>query len=230
MSTPSPATTKWVPLWSLGVAASGIGAIPGEVKLWPGSAVPDVAKWGLWVWADGTAYSATTYPLASANIATAWKTAQGKPDPGAGMFRVPDLRGVVPAGMDAMPGGTDAGRIARTTNQGAVTGEELHALVTAELAAHSHGVNDAGHTHGVNDPGHTHAFNTWTASGSAAYPRVQSTDQNTYRGDVGVSSSGTGISIASAGTGITTANSGSGTAHENLQPTVWVPYIVKLDD
>jgi len=225
-------------LWSLGVAASGIGAIPGEVKLWPGSAVPDVAKWGLWVWADGTAYSATTYPLASANIATAWKTAQGKPDPGAGMFRVPDLRGLVPAGMDAMPGGTagDSGRIARTTTQGAIAGEELHTLTVAELAAHGHGVNNASHSHGVNDGGHSHSVQpvVYATGGAVGGTKIAWTDQ--ANGPIGIdtpitsSVSGTGISIAAGGAGISIANSGSGTAHENLQPTVWVPYIVKLDD
>jgi microcystin-dependent protein len=38
---------------------------------------------------------------------------------------------------------------------------------------------------------------------------------------------GTGISVNAGSLG--TGNSGSGTAHENVPPTVFVPYIVKLD-
>src|SRR5215471_4764155 len=71
-------------------------AIPGETKMWPGGALPDRTTYGHWVWADGTDYDATVYPKAAANIASAWLTSFGKPNPGGGRFRVPDLRGVVP--------------------------------------------------------------------------------------------------------------------------------------
>jgi len=64
-----------------GVPTPVVAGIPGEVKLWPGSALPD-AKYGKWVWADGTVYVTSTYPQAAAAIATAWRTANGAADPG----------------------------------------------------------------------------------------------------------------------------------------------------
>src|SRR5262249_42703483 len=63
------------------------GAIPGEIRAWPGAAVPALATYGHWVWADGAAYASATYPLASGNIDPAWKTVGGAGGPGLGQFR-----------------------------------------------------------------------------------------------------------------------------------------------
>jgi microcystin-dependent protein len=38
------------------------------------------------------------------------------------------------------------------------------------------------------------------------------------------------VSVAKAFTGVTVDVAGGGGAHENMPPTVFVPYIVKLDD
>src|SRR4051794_17407458 len=78
------------------------GAIPGEVKLWPGGLVPTRATYGHWVYADGAIFDSATYPLAAGSIDVAWRTAHGQADPGVGKFRVPDLRGLSPVGLDAM--------------------------------------------------------------------------------------------------------------------------------
>ena len=204
------------------------GAIPGEVKLWPGGALPAQATYGHWVWADGVAYSATTYPLSAANIAAAWKTFGGAADPGAGMFRVPDLRGMSPAGLDQMPGGARANR---TTRAVAIvlagrTGEEYHTIALAEVPAHTHAITDPTHYHGISDSGHVHGGGA--QPGSPAYAGGA---QNASPGQQNAALNGTGIGIASAYAGINgTQYSGSGGAHENVPPTVYVPYIVKLDD
>jgi len=140
---------------------AGISSIPGEVKLWPGKTLPDPVKYGKWVWADGAAYDSATYPEASANIATEWKTAYGAADPGAGKFRVPDLRGVSPHGLDAMPGGSRANRTTRSSaaTMAAYTGEEYHTLSIAELASHNHGAAT-----GTESADHTHTVSTGGAS------------------------------------------------------------------
>jgi microcystin-dependent protein len=173
------------------------GAIPGEVRMWSGSAVPVAGTYGHWVWADGAIYVTATYPLASGNIAAAWKTHNGKPDPGAGNFRVPDLRGSAPIGLDTMPGGTAAGRIVRAAGAtlAGVSGEELHTLLLAEIPAHTHPIDGNGSV---------------TAGGST----LRSTDAS-------------GSGFPNAGTAKT---AGGGGTHENLPPTTFVPYIVKLDD
>jgi microcystin-dependent protein len=191
------------------------GSIPGEVKLWPGGVLPELATYGRWAWADGAAYLTATYPLASGHIDPAWRTFAGAADPGAGNFRVPDLRGVSPSGLDQMPGGARANR---TTRAVAIvlagrTGEETHVITLPEMAPHAHGVNDPGHTHNLvvqqialNQGSTTYTF----------FPRDQPTPQ--------------GGLIYPNGTGITIQNAGGGGAHENMPPTVFVPYIVKLDD
>jgi microcystin-dependent protein len=179
-SIPDPATTAWVPLWDTGAAgAAAFGSIPGEIKMWSGTVLPDPTKYGKWVWADGAVYDTVTYPEASANIAAAWKTAHGAADPGAGKFRAPDMRGVNAMGMDAMPGGTRANRTSRAV---AIIG-----------VPDTYGLNVT--TGGINT-NHTHAFTTGGASTNHTH-------------------------------GITAE--GGGGAHENLPPTIFVPYIVRLD-
>jgi microcystin-dependent protein len=187
------------------------GLIPGEVRMWPGAALPAPANYGKWVWADGGVYPVATYPIASSHIAPAWRTFAGASDPGAANFRVPDLRGLVAAGLDAMPGGSRANRMTRAVaiTIAARTGEETHIVTVAEMPAHAHAVNDPGHAHVVNGV-------YWTGTG---FPG-------------GYEGGGTGGSVwtDARGTGISLSNNGGNGAHENVQPTVFVPYIVKLDD
>jgi len=187
------------------------GAIPGEVKLWPGSALPEQATYGRWVWADGAVYVTSEFPLASAHIATQWRTSAGAADPGAATFRLPDMRGLTPDGLDALPGGTRANRMARAVaiTIAARTGEELHTITLAESAPHGHGVND---------PTHAHIYTHPTAAAGSGGPGGYGTP---VPGAAWTDSRATGISITSAG---------GGGAHENVQPSVFVPWICKLDD
>ena len=296
MTTPSPATTEWVPLWDTG-ATGGAGApsygIPGEIKMWPSKTLP-TAAYGTWVWADGASYSATTYPEAAGNIDPAWKTFGGLADPGAGNFRVPDLRGLSPHGLDQMPGGSmgRANRVTRATaiNIATLTGEEYHTLAITEIPSHNHGAAtgaEAAHTHtfttgtvsadhshsgttATENQGHVHylgadqgTYQGWPSSaiirggdrGSGAYTPVvtmganynymeQTAYSNTiynytagaHQGHAHTFSTG-GISTNHTHSGTTAAGSshshtisaqGGGGAHENLPPTVFVPYIVRI--
>lgn len=56
---------------------------------------------------------------------------------GAGNFRLPDLRGVVPVFLDNM-GGSDRGYLDYANTLGAFHGEQYHVLSVGELAAHAH--------------------------------------------------------------------------------------------
>lgn len=208
------------PAGPMGPEGPAGGLIPGEVRLWPGGVLPSLATYGRWVWADGAVYAVASYPIAAGHIATEWRTFGGASDPGGSNFRVPDMRGLVPAGMDAMPGGSRANRMTRSVaiTIAAKTGEETHVITVPEMAAHAHGVNDPGHNHAANFKLHSgYSFGGQGGSGPYWWSDISAVDAN---GPVNVG----------AITGISIQNNGGGGGHENVQPTVFVPYIVKLDD
>lgn len=195
------------------------GLMPGELRMWPGSALPSVASYGKWVWADGGVYPVATYPKAAAAIATEWRTFGGASDPGGSNFRVPDMRGVVPVGMDAMPGGARANRMTRSVaiTIAGKTGEETHVITIPEMPAHTHAGT-------ATIPNHTHVLGTAAAgSGNAG-----ATDDG--RGGYGYGNKETGGVVGGGSGSVSLNNTGGSGSHENVQPSVFIPYIVKLDD
>lgn len=198
-----------------GPPGSSASSIPGELRMWAGNALPAAGTFGLWVWADGAVYPNANYPIAAGNIAPAWRTFGGASDPGPANFRVPDMRGLTPMGMDAMPGGARANRMTRAVSivLAGRTGEELHAITIAEMATHNHGVTDPGHEHNINwQPG--------SGSGDGAFAD-SAVDVGPYRTDAA-------NYMQPAATGIFIQHVGGGNGHENVQPTVFIPYIVCL--
>lgn len=135
---------------------------------------------------------------------------------------LPDFRDRAPVGMGGMgntkstliaDGQTDDGD---TDVLGATGGEGKHPLILAELAAHSHtgtALSAGNHTHSANTkPG--------PGNGGAYLTRVES------EGVVSAINS-----INSAGAHIHTLsinNTGSGVAHNNVQPSLFVPFFIKL--
>jgi microcystin-dependent protein len=229
----------------------GLSAIPGEPKLWPGDTLPELADWGRWVWADGGVYVIAEHPIAAAHIGTKWNRFDGAPDPGAGNFRVPDLRGLLAAGLDAMHGGARANRMSRAeaVTIALKTGKEYHILDLGQIPAHNHGagggasVSVGGGISGQADGagGHAHTVR-------ASYDYVQRVDANagqanrvtgmSMNNNRAVDENGTVDAVGNhvhplsgsfSGSGALTAQGGGG-AHENVQPTVFVPYIVCLDE
>lgn len=197
-----------------GPAGPAGGMIPGEIRLWPGAVLPEEGTFGKWVWCDGATYAVADYPDTAAAIAPGWRTFAGASDPPATLFRVPDLRGLVPAGLDQMPGGARANRVTRSVSIiiAGKTGEEIHVITTPEMPTHSHGIYD---------PGHVHTEKQYVNLGSGnAFAQVR----------LGTSPLASVSMDNPATTGIVVQNAGSNNAHENMQPTVFVPYIVKMDD
>jgi microcystin-dependent protein len=197
------------PAGPVGPAGPAGGLIPGEVRLWPNGVLPEEANYGLWTWANGGVFAVVDHPIASSHIATEWRTFGGASDPGAGNFRVPDLRGLVPAGMDQMPAGARANRMTRSVAiiLAGRSGEETHIITIPEMPNHNHGGGAHAHGYGRHD-------------GS-----VQSGSSGTYNA-VALNL----MSDTTAGSGVIVSAQGGGGGHENVQPTVFVPYIVKLDD
>lgn len=155
----------------------------------------------------GQAISQTTYAALYTVIgANAFGTDSG------GNFSLPDVRGRVIAGLDNM-GGSAANRITSGgsgitgTTRGATGGAETHTLTTTEMPAHSHTITD---------PGHSHTYSITITAGGANVPLL------------GGATSGS-INTNSATTGITGTNSnGSGGAHNITQPTIILPYIMRV--
>lgn len=188
--------------------------IPGEVKLWPSSVLPALGTYGKWVWADGNHYLKAESPQAAANIDAAWRTFGGAADPGQLRFRVPDLRGLAPVGMDAMPGGARANRMTRAVaiTIAGRTGEETHVVSIAEMPTHFHG--GGYHTHSVSDSPHENYELPSDGMGGGKTNVPFNRNPSTV------------IQINQSGQVI--QHEGGGQPHENVQPTVFVPYIVAL--
>jgi len=151
-------------------------------------------------------------------------------------IQVLDQRGMSQIGMDTM-GGAPTTRLSgvpvtsgAATSPGSVLGENLHALITAELAAHAHNYVDPTHNHGHVDPTHTHSTNT-----SGQTPVMTGSGISLQPG--GTAFSLTGVSIVAAATGltnvansigITISNTGSGTAHNTVSLSMTGTWYIKL--
>lgn len=161
-----------------------------------------------WFLCDGGQYSQTTYSALYAVIGTAYNTGGETPN----YFRVPDLRGRVVAGIDNM-GGTDAGRLSwqnvlGTVGASSITtddGKQTHTLTSSEIPAHSHSLNVDSTNGGVattSGPGYLKA--NGASLGREGTPV-------------------TPISMSNA----VVQNTGGGSAHNNMQPTMLLNYIIK---
>jgi len=153
---------------------------------------------------DGSAVSRSTYSDLFSAISTTYGTGDGS-----STFNVPDLRGRVVAGQDDM-GGSSANRLTDQTGGlngdtlGDTGGSETHTLTTAQLAAHTHGAGSyqTSFTKLANQSGDNFTARPATTEGSST-----STQTYTVTG--------------------TSGSTGSGSAHNNVQPTIILNYMIK---
>lgn len=127
--------------------------------------------------------------------------------------------------------GAGSGLTSRSLGQN--LGEELHVLITAELAAHNHGITDPNHNHGVTDPTHLHqSLVPASFGGQVSGVSAAAASGNIWMG-TGTLTSNTAAAAASitvnnAATGITVNNAGSGTGHNTMQPSVFMNAMARL--
>lgn len=190
--------TSGAPVWTT------LGAQTGDIKMWPTTTAPSG-----WLNCDGSAVSRTTYANLFALIGTTFGAGNGSTT-----FNVPDFRGCVPAGYDP---GNSTGRLTGASGgvsaatMGAAGGEQTHTLTVGEMPSHSHGVNETPHSHGLTN------VNLIYTSGAGPYDFVGGSSFNRPAGN----------STDSASTGITIQANGSGGAHNNVQPTRIIGFVIK---
>ncbi len=184
---------------------------------------------------DGGSYPEVDYAALFAIIGTTYGGSGGN-------FSVPDLRGRTAVGVKS----SGVFNVAL----GTVVGAETHALVTGELAAHTHTgttTSDGAHNHGgaTGTPNvtlaHEHDSGIITGNDGAlpgagtVFYTIGSVDKpgagtvDAYRSGLSTSLAHThGISSDGAHTHtFTSASTGSGTAHNNVQPSIVMNYIIK---
>lgn len=150
-----------------------------------------------WLVCDGSAISRTTYATLFAAIGTTWGAGDGSTT-----FNIPDLRGRAPIGA-----GTGSGLTARTL--GGKLGEETHVLTAGETGLRAH-------THAFTQPTVKVKYSKAVASGSAT---------NHIDGSSS-SSTAAPMEVTGGAVGAVTGGEKSGSAHNNMQPSAVVNFII----
>jgi len=188
-----------------GTLSWGAGTPSGVVSAYGGTSAPTG-----WLLCYGQAVSRTTYAALFAVLSTTYGSGDGSTT-----FNVPDLRGRAVAGQDDM-GGSSANRLTSPINGdtlGAAGGSESHTLTTAQLPAHGHNLF------------HT-TLTTVTPTKPTSTSAVTYRNQHPYvAGSEIFSYNMHGVS-GSATIGLS-GSTGSGSAHNNVQPTIILNYIIK---
>ncbi|CAF0739205.1 unnamed protein product [Adineta ricciae] len=134
--------------------------LTGEIKLYAGSSPPSPS----WLLCNGSIVSRSAYPRLFSVIGTRY--GQGT---NSETFRLPDLRGRVPIGVDP-----EQTRLINATDLGNEGGRSSHTLTIDQLPTHQHNsgsfeTSSAGyHNHHVHDPGHNHGGFTSTYAVSSS--------------------------------------------------------------
>lgn len=169
---------------------------------------------------DGSIYAKEIYYNLFKIIGYSWGQTGEK-------FHVPDLRGKTLIGAGAGSGLTE-----RTLAD--TTGTETHQLTEAELATHSHGAGNqsASHTHsGTTNSGsqhrHSTAGQTFNSNIGAGGASIMDNDGSHWTGYESAHTHTFTSGNQSDSHTHTIGDTGSNTAHNNMQPSTVVNYIIK---
>jgi len=160
---------------------------------------------------DGSTVSQSTYAALYTAIGTTWNTG-GEPG---GSFRLPDLRARTVAGINdgTLPAGVDGGFTTRTAAD--LAGTET----TPSEGAHDHSVS---HNHTISSDG-AHAHNPAVAV-SGGYESAFANNRSTPSAGAHNHTGTTGSSS------ISTTGSDGDHSHSIIEPTAFMPYIIKAEE
>jgi microcystin-dependent protein len=183
--------------------ASGLAFTAGMLMPYAGASAPTG-----WLLCYGQSLDRTTYADLFTAIGTTYGSADGS------SFNLPDLRGRVIAGQDDM-GGASANRLTDAVTGGLngdtlgdTGGTESHTLTSAQSGL-------VGHTHGISA-----SLEAVTGAGSAE-TGVDTTDGAFQGNNAADNTSMINVSISAV------ASSDASEAHNNVQPTIILNYIIK---
>ena len=168
-----------------------------------------------WFIADGSAVSRTTYLDLFDLIGTQYGAGNGSTT-----FNLPNLKGRVPVGYNT--GDSDFNVMGETG------GAKTHSLTGAENAAHSHTTPSHSHSFSGSQShshGHTEFFGSITGFASPGSGLTVRGDTDNF--PLTTDAATVTISGTTGGAAPTTNNNGGGNAHNNLQPYIALPYIIK---
>lgn len=179
--------------------------VAGMMMEWAGATAP-----AGWVFAAGQVLLRVSFPALFTAIGTLHNTGGELGTE----FRLPDARGCVVAAPDNM-GGTNAGRMASAgsaaTTVGGRYGGDTHILTTPQMPGHTH----SGTTDNAGAHDHTVPGSPMGGGGSGGIPSLSSGGTQTTSG------------APAHAHPFTTASAGGGAAHNNVQPTLFIPKIIK---
>jgi len=176
-----------------------------------------------WLFCFGQNVSRTTYAALFAAISTTYGAGDG-----ATTFTLPDLRGRVVAGQDDMGGGS-ANRLTGQSGGldgdvlGASGGAETHTLSEAQLAPHDHLVDMGAPINTGSGGSHSHSFTYGQRNKSGDGGEVSDL---THTGSTETTSTVAAHAHTVDIPAFNSGNAGSGAAHNNVQPTLVLNYVI----